>query len=91
MGIFFTSQNLCEWERLTLNSNVYFCTLNNIMPNQNIRVYYNRNSAKLDLIHEVISIVRNHVIPALYSNTDVYKRQVEWNPWAPVTSPALAC
>ena len=69
MGIFFPSQNLCEWERLTLNSNVYFCTLNNIMPNQNIRVYYNRNSARLDLIHEVISIVRNHVIPALYSNT----------------------
>jgi DNA-binding transcriptional LysR family regulator len=66
MGIIFISQESYQWA-LELNERAYCCTLSEHMPFQNIHAFYNQNNPNLNLIHEVIDLIREHVIPISHS------------------------
>jgi len=69
MGCTFTSQKMCEWERIETQYPVYFCTLSPQPVTQTIRVYYLADNAQQALIGEMVELIRELVLPRLYSET----------------------
>lgn len=66
MGVTFISQNICRWEQIASRYDVYFCTLDSTPPVQNIHAFYAETPNNVNLIQDMLDLIRKQLIPQLY-------------------------
>ena len=66
MGVTFISQSICRWEQIASRYDVYFCTLDSTPPVQNIHAFYAENPNNVNLIQDMLDLIRKQLIPQLY-------------------------